>query len=158
VAAVRNDGQTDVSLVVVGQRQWGAADLDRQVARLGRESWVVTPGFVSDEALLALVNRAAVVAYPSLYEGFGLPVLEALACGAVVVAGNRTAVPEVAGDAALLVDPTSDDDLAAAILRALTDESLRRDLGIAGPARAAAFTWDRCADRTVEVYRRVGAG
>jgi glycosyltransferase involved in cell wall biosynthesis len=94
-----------------------------------------------------------VVAYVSLYEGFGLPVIEAMACGAVVVASSTTAVPEVAGDAAILVDPASDESVAGGIARALTDTDLRGSLTVAGPARAAAFTWDRCAQRTLDAYR-----
>ena len=96
----------------------------------------------------------AAVAYPSRYEGFGLPVLEALACGAVVVAADRTSIPEVAGDAAILVDPDSDDAMAAGLLRALTDEPLRACLAEAGPRQAAMFDWDRCAAATVVGYRR----
>ena len=90
-----------------------------------QNGWVRLIGYVPDAALVALVGSADAVAYPSRYEGFGLPVLEALACGAVVVAADRTSIPEVAGDAAILVDPDSDDALAAGLLRALTDEPLR---------------------------------
>jgi alpha-1,3-rhamnosyl/mannosyltransferase len=111
-------------------------------------------GYVPDDALVALIGRAGAVAYPSRYEGFGLPVLEALACGAVVVAADRTSIPEVAGDAAILVDPGSDDAMADGLLRALIDGTLRAGLAEAGPTRAAMFDWDRCAAATVVGYRR----
>ena len=110
-------------------------------------------GYVDDARLLALYCAADVVAYVSLYEGFGLPVIEALACGAVVVASSTTAIPEVAGDAAFLVDPASDESVADGISRAATDAELRASLTLAGPARAATYTWERCAERTLEAYR-----
>ena len=114
----------------------------------------VVVGYVPEAALVALVGTATAVAYPSRYEGFGLPVLEAMACGAVVVAAHRTSIPEVAGHAAVLVDPDSDDALAAGLITALTDSDLRTRLAEAGPGLAATFDWDRCAAATVEGYRR----
>ena len=105
VAAVRSSGEADVGLVLAGPSGTGAAAIRAEVARLGADDWVRAVGYVPDAALVALVGRASAVAYPSRYEGFGLPVLEALACGAVVVAADRTSIPEVAGDAAILVDP-----------------------------------------------------
>jgi glycosyltransferase involved in cell wall biosynthesis len=89
---------------------------------------------------------------PSLYEGFGLPVLEALACGAAVLTANVSSLPEVTGDAALLVDPTDTSAIAAGLARLLTDDATRRDLQRRGPAHAARFTWERCARETLAVY------
>ena len=105
-------------------------------------------------ALRALYSTAEVVAYPSRYEGFGLPVLEALACGAVVLAADATAIPEVAGDAAILVDPDSDEAVTAGLIAAVTDRELRARLRAAGRDRAHSYTWDGCAEKTVEAYRR----
>ncbi|MFL5679367.1 MAG: glycosyltransferase family 4 protein [Chloroflexota bacterium] len=153
VAAARAAGGRDVELVVAGKRR-RADDVDAEVRRTDG-GWVHFLGYVPDAAVVALMNRAAVVAYPSLYEGFGLPVLEAMACGAVVVAGNRTSIPEVAGDAAVLVDPTSDDDLAAGLLAALDDAGVRGRLAAAGLKRAAEFTWARCAELTAAAYLQV---
>ena len=102
-------------------------------------------GFVSDEALHALYTAATVVWYPSRYEGFGLPVVEAMACGASVVASNSSSIPEIAGDAGILVDPASPTAHAEAIGDLLTDGRARQQLAVAGRARAARFTWDSCA-------------
>ena len=154
VAAVRASGEPDVGLVLAGPSGTGAAAIRAEVARLRAESWVRLTGYVPNDALVALVGAATAVAHPSRYEGFGLPALEALACGAVVVAADRTSIPEVAGDAAILVDPESDDALAAGLLAALTDRDLRACLAEAGPRLAATFDWDRCAAATVEGYRR----
>ncbi|HEY0443056.1 MAG TPA: glycosyltransferase family 1 protein [Candidatus Limnocylindrales bacterium] len=151
VRAIRAAGHPDVGLVLAGQRRGATDDVDAAVER-SPGGWVRFLGYVPDDAVVALVNRATVVAYPSIYEGFGLPVLEAMACGAVVVAGNRTSIPEVAGDAALLVDPMSDDDLAAGLAAALDDASLRDRLALAGPRRAAEFTWSRSAELAAAAY------
>jgi glycosyltransferase involved in cell wall biosynthesis len=153
VHRLRQAGHDDLALVLAGQRGWRGDDVDASIARVRGDAWVRELGFVPDTVLEALYNAASVVAYPSLYEGFGLPVAEALAVGCVVVASNTTSIPEVAGDAAILVDPLSDDDLAAGLDRALTDSALRTALAIAGPRQAAQFTWDSCADATVEAYR-----
>jgi glycosyltransferase involved in cell wall biosynthesis len=153
VAKVRRRASPDLGLVLAGQPGWRGDEVHRAIADAGGDGWVVLTGYVSDERLEALYNDAAVVAYPSLYEGFGLPVAEALAIGAVVVASNATSIPEVAGDAALLVDPRDDDAIADALERALSDEPLRARLRSAGPARAAQLTWQSCADATVTAYR-----
>jgi glycosyltransferase involved in cell wall biosynthesis len=153
IASARRSGAGDIHLVLAGQAGWQAGQVHQTVREVGGEGWVHTLGYVDDDRLLALYCAAEVVAYVSLYEGFGLPVIEALACGAVVVASSTTAIPEVAGDAAVLVDPASDEAVAEGIARAATDPELRAVLAIAGPARAAAFTWDRCAERTLDAYR-----
>jgi glycosyltransferase involved in cell wall biosynthesis len=157
VAAVRANGVPELQLVLVGQRQWGGSEVEAEIDRLNARGWVRTPGYLDDDVLVGLVNRARVVAYPSMYEGFGFPVLEALACGAVVLAGNRSSIPEVAGEAALLVDPLSDDAMAEGLLAAVADESVRGRLRHAGPPQAARFSWDRCAELTVAAYRLVVA-
>jgi glycosyltransferase involved in cell wall biosynthesis len=125
-----------------------AAPLGDSVRFLGR---------VDDADLPALHSGAALFAFPSLYEGFGLPVLEAMACGAPVVCGIRSSLPEVAGDAALLVDPTDTTAIAAAMRRVLEDEALRRSLSAKSLAQAATFSWQRTAAETLAVYREMTA-
>ncbi len=153
VARLRSAGADDIGLVIAGQPGWRADDVVEAVRGVRGEDWVTLTGYVADETLEALYNRATIVAYPSLYEGFGLPVAEALAIGAVVVASDSTSIPEVAGDAALLVESSDDDALAEGLIRAATDDALRARLQAAGPRRAAVLTWAACADATVAAYR-----
>ena len=103
--------------------------------------------------LPALRRDADAIAYPSLYEGFGLPVLEAIAAGVPTLSSSSSAIPEVAGDAALLVDPEDEDAIAAGLVRILTDTALRDDLTAKGPARAAMFSWAATARATLDAYR-----
>jgi glycosyltransferase involved in cell wall biosynthesis len=118
---------------------------------------ILLPGFVPDDLLPAIYTAADVLAFPSLYEGFGLPILEAMACGSPVVSSNTSCLPEVAEGAAVLVAPESAEELAVALEGALTDESLRADLRRAGRARAAQYTWRGAAEKLLNVYRRLGA-
>lgn len=119
---------------------------------------ILFPGFVADDLLPALYNLADLVVYPSHYEGFGLPVLEALACGAPVLTTRTTSLPEVGGSAAVYVDDSRDvEALAGAIERLLGDAELRARLRQAGPAQAAAFTWERTARQLLDVYTKVGS-
>jgi glycosyltransferase involved in cell wall biosynthesis len=107
---------------------------------------------VPEDQLVLLYNRAALFIYPSLYEGFGLPPLEAMACGCPVVASNVTAMPEVLGDAALLVDPTSTHALSEAMLQVLRRDELARDLRARGLRQVARYSWAKAAEQTREVY------
>jgi glycosyltransferase involved in cell wall biosynthesis len=104
--------------------------------------------------LVALYNAAAVLVYPSLYEGFGIPVLEAMACGCPVVTSNLSALPEVAGEAAILIDPHDVQAIAGAIQGVLGDPALADQLRQKGFAQARKFSWERCAQETITVYRR----
>jgi glycosyltransferase involved in cell wall biosynthesis len=147
-------GQPPVKLALAGGKGWDYDAIFAEVARLGLEQEVLFPGYVRDEDLAGWYRAAAVFVYPSLLEGFGLPVLEAMACGAPTVTSNLSSLPEVAGDAALLVDPTSVDALAGALLRLLADADLARELRGRGLAQAARFPWSRTAQETAAVYRR----
>jgi glycosyltransferase involved in cell wall biosynthesis len=111
----------------------------------------VRTGYVAERDKLALLSGATALAYPSRYEGFGFPVLEAFAAGVPVVTSTVSSLPEVAGDAAVLVDPEDTDAIAAGLAELLGDEDLRAVLSAAGVARAARFTWERTAQRTAEV-------
>lgn len=139
-------------LVIVGQRQWQDAAI-LQAARDDPDALLLT-GYVPATDLPLLYNAAQMFAYPSLYEGFGLPVVEAMACGTPVITSNVSCMPEIAGDAALLVDPYHEAEIAAALVRLASDSTYRSELGAAGLARARAFAWERTAQQTLEVYRR----
>jgi glycosyltransferase involved in cell wall biosynthesis len=139
-------------LAIAGAPGWMYEDVFRLVRTWGLTDRVSFLGHVPDADLPVLYSAAAAFAYPSLYEGFGLPPLEALACGAPVVCSNRPALPEVVGDAALLVDPTNPNALASALGRLLDDATLRAELRARGLARAARFTWTRTAAETLRVY------
>lgn len=146
--------QVPHSLVLAGPTGWGVRDLTAELAEPpGR---IVRTGGLSPDQLDALYRSADVFAYPSLYEGFGVPVLEAMLRGLPVVGSTTPAVAETAGDAALLVDPTDEEAIADGLRRILTDPALGNDLRAKGRERAAGFSWDRTAAETVRVYRSVG--
>jgi glycosyltransferase involved in cell wall biosynthesis len=147
--------QDEPKLVVAGGRGWGHTDWLETTHALGLRDHVHFTGFVDDDDLPDLYRGAALFVYPSLYEGFGLPVLEAMACGTPVITSNRSSLPEVAGDAALLVDPTQPQALAAAMTSMLRDGELRQVLRSKGLTRAREFTWDAVAQKTLAVYDAV---
>jgi glycosyltransferase involved in cell wall biosynthesis len=128
---------------------------DTAVDETGLQGRVVFTGFIPDEELDALLRRAFFLVYTSFYEGFGIPVLEAMQVGTPVITSTVTALPEVAGDAALLVDPYKVDDIAQAMSILLRDESLRRDLINKGIERAQSYSWDRTADMYLDLYREI---
>jgi len=139
-------------LVLVGPTGWKADAVGADPARHGIEDHVVRTGFVSHDELRALYGRASAFVYPSLYEGFGLPVLEAMACGAPVIASSTSAVSEVAGGAAAMIDPLDAGSIADAIEQVLGDGARRTDLRTRGLARAGEFSWADTALRTALVY------
>jgi glycosyltransferase involved in cell wall biosynthesis len=111
-------------------------------------------GYVEPEDMPVLYNLAGAYIYPSLYEGFGLPVLEAMQCGCPVVASKATSIPEVAGDAAVLVNPLDTTAIAQAIYRVLSDSKLREELVYAGLQQAKKFSWERCANTMLKIIRK----
>jgi len=141
------------TLVVAGQRAWRYEGEEPLARRLGLGDSVRFLGHVPQADLPALYGGASLFAFPSLYEGFGLPALEAMACGTPVVASNVSAVPEVVGEAALQVSPWDVGALAGAMERVLRDERLRDDLRERGLRRAAEFSWEKAARQTAKVYR-----
>ncbi len=142
-------------LLIGGASGWRLSNLAAIVERLGLEDAVVFLGFVEDRDLPALYARADFFVYPSLYEGFGMPILEAMASGTPVITSNCSSMPEVAGDAALLVDPRDPADIAAKMLALAGSAELREDLRLKGIANASRFTWRETAQRTLAVYREV---
>jgi glycosyltransferase involved in cell wall biosynthesis len=154
-ALLRTRGAPAVPLVIGGKPDYGIeAPFSRSRSAAGRDNvrWM---GLISDEDLPAFYSGAAAFVYPSLFEGFGLPVLEAMACGTPVVTSDRTALPELTGDAALLIDPVSIEALAEAMTRILTDHALADDLRRRGLERSRRFSWGETAKRTLAVYREV---
>jgi len=146
-----------VRLVLAGGKGWLYDDLFAKVEALGLDEEVVFPGYVMDDELPLWYNAATVFSYPSVYEGFGIPVLEAQACGTPVLTSNTSSLPEAAGDGALMVDPYDVEELAAGLDRLLTDEPLRHELRERGLAHARQFSWPHTARETACVYRRAMA-
>jgi glycosyltransferase involved in cell wall biosynthesis len=146
---------SDVRLVVAGQDGWGAEAFTAAIERAHHRDRVVRTGWIDDRARADLLAGAHVFAYPSKYEGFGLPPLEAMAAGTPVVATRAGALPEVLGDGARLVTPGDAGDLAAAIQLVLDDETERKRLVEAGRARVEHYSWDACAEGVVNLYRRL---
>ncbi len=147
----------DVVLLLAGQRGWGSDEVADGLARARHPQQIRALGYVPDAALPALIRTASVVAYPALEEGFGLPALETLACGAPLVTTSGTAMEEVAGEAALLVEPGNVDDLCSAIEAVLDgiDAAAARERRRLGLSVASAYTWDRTAEVHAGVYRKV---
>jgi glycosyltransferase involved in cell wall biosynthesis len=157
-AWARLDASTRLPLVVAGARGWKVDPIFEEVRALGIADQVRFTGYAAGDELALWYSAATLFVYPSLYEGFGLPLLEAMACGTPVVSSNASSLPEVAGDAALLIDPRDVDGLATAIDRLAHDPMLRTDLAKRGIERARQFSWMRTARETVEVYRLAFAG
>jgi glycosyltransferase involved in cell wall biosynthesis len=141
-------------LVIAGRPGWAYGDT---LQRIHAEPGVRYLGHVDEPTLAALYESASVLAYPSLYEGFGLPLLEAMAQGVPAVIGRSGALPELAGDSAIEVDPEDIDDIAAGLEKLLSDAELRKALGEKGKRRAAGFTWEKAAASTLDILRRIGA-
>jgi glycosyltransferase involved in cell wall biosynthesis len=143
----------DIQLVIVGPDGFRASSVQEAIVRRGLSGATRLVGHVPEGDLVALYNAAIGLVYPSVYEGFGLPVVEAMACAKPVIAANTSSIPEVAGDAAILVDPLDVAALRDAIERLVTDPSLATDLGVRALARAAQFSWRNSALKAVAAYR-----
>jgi glycosyltransferase involved in cell wall biosynthesis len=141
-------------LVIAGRPGWAYGDT---LQRIAAEPGVRYLGHVDEPTLAALYESASMLAFPSLYEGFGLPLLEAMAHGVPAVVGAVGALPELAGEAAIMVKPEDVDAIAGGLERLLSDAKLREKMGQEGKRRAATFTWDRAADQTLAILRRIGS-
>ena len=147
--------EPELVLVVAGSAGWGVDEFDESLAHAHHRNRVHRLGYVSDAQRRDLLAGAAALAYPSRYEGFGFPPLEAMAAGVPVVAARSGAIPEVVGDAALLVDPDDVDEIAAALLTVVRDADQRRALVTRGHAQLARFSWDRMSDELAGLYHRL---
>jgi len=142
-------------LVIVGMRGWGENLVSPSLRQMVADSEVRLTGFVPQKDLPYLYSGARVFVYPSLYEGFGLPPLEAMACGVPVIVSNRASLPEVVGNAGILVEPMDDVDIAEQMRAVIEDNLLHRQLSASGRQRSLLFSWRKCAIETLAVYRQV---
>lgn len=156
-AAARNEAHLPHRLVIGGSKGWLFDEIFATVQKLGLEDDVIFPGFVDDGDLPALFSAAEFFAYPSLYEGFGLPILEAQACGTPVLTGDNSCLPEAGGDGALYVNAESVESIAAGIVRLATDRAYRAALAEAGSRNAQKFTWERSAQQLMAAYTKAMA-
>ncbi len=145
----------DIRMLVIQRRRTLPKELRQILRRLRLDSRIQIRSSVGNEELVALYSRAEALVFPSLYEGFGLPVLEAMACGCPVLCSNVTSLPEVAGDAALFIEPEDDDTIATAMRRVIEDQTLRQSLSERGIQRAALFEWRKMVVETVVAYREI---
>lgn len=142
-------------LVLAGSMGYGSGDVVDAVEQSSRRADITMAGYVSDEQLETLYRRASIFAFPSLDEGFGIPILEAMSRGVPVLTSNQSALPEVAGDAALVVDPNEVEAITQGLNRLIKDEELRQTLSLAGIRRSSIFTWERSVAATWEVYEEL---
>ncbi|GAJ10535.1 unnamed protein product, partial [marine sediment metagenome] len=140
-------------LVMVGMKGWLCGEIEQKFRNQAGERGVMAIGYIPRSSLPAIYQGAASFVYPSIYEGLGLPPLEAMACGVPVAAARAGALPEVLGDAVLYFDPTNPQEMAAAIEATVTQEKMAKDLREKGRARAEKFTWEETAEKTMQVYR-----
>jgi glycosyltransferase involved in cell wall biosynthesis len=157
VAAFERTAPPPWRLVLAGGGGYGAEEVEARIRQSPAAERITWTGWIPDAEIERLYRRASVFAFPSLDEGFGIPVLEAMAHGVPVLSSTRGALPEVCGDAAVLVDPFREDDIAQALEALIRDQSLRARLVSAGRARAAEFSWQRTVDLTWSAYKELGA-
>ncbi|GBE08943.1 D-inositol 3-phosphate glycosyltransferase [bacterium BMS3Abin11] len=142
------------TLVSIGWSGWLNTEFHQEVRKLNMEKRIIYLGHVPDDELVLLYNCASLMVYPSLYEGFGLPILEAMACGCPVISSNTSSMPEVAGDAAILISPEDEKRLAHEIDRVMQDKELSQQLIESGYKRASEFSWDNTALRTMSIFKQ----
>lgn len=155
-ASLKKIWQSEHVLVVVGKRGWLETSLERRIEQLGLTGDVILTGYVPHEHLPSLYNAADAFVYPSVYEGFGLPPLEAMACGTPIITGNFSSLPEVVGEAGIMVDPHDADAFADAMMNVLSSRSLQGEMYSQGIEQAKKFSWDEMARQVSVIYREVG--
>jgi alpha-1,3-rhamnosyl/mannosyltransferase len=142
-------------LVVIGMKGWHSAEIERLISPLAQAGYLRQLGYVPREDLAVLMAGATALIYPSIYEGFGLPPLEAMACGTPVICSNVSTLPEVVGDAGILIDPSDEVGLRERMYALTEDKKLWADLSSRARERSLRFTWKNCAQRTIDVYKSV---
>lgn len=156
-AQFRQETKSETRLLLAGNRTGVTPAIGARMAELGIADAVIQPGYVPADLLTSLYSASRMFLLPSIWEGFGIPVVEAMACGAPVLTSNVTSLPEIAGDAAVIVDPHSTASMAEGLAKLDASESLRQTLVARGLERARLFTWENGARRTLETYERLGA-
>ncbi|RYU94916.1 glycosyltransferase family 4 protein [Emticicia agri] len=153
---IQQEKTEDLNLVLVGTKGWDFATIFDEIKAnpLLKEKIIVT-GFVADEDLAALYSAALAFVYPSLYEGFGLPPLEAMQCGTPVITSNKSSLPEVVGNAGILIDPTDENAISEAMLKLYTDKNLRLILGKKAIAQAQKFSWKKFTEQHIQIYQQI---
>jgi glycosyltransferase involved in cell wall biosynthesis len=156
---VKEGSIKDISLVLAGIRGWDFDDIFNEIAASPeiRERIIVT-GYVSDKDMAPLYSGAIMFVYPSFYEGFGLPPLEAMQCGVPVITSNTSSLPEVVGEAGMMVDPQDADELCQAMLKIYNSAEARQKMSLDSLAQAQKFSWKRCAEQTIDTYKAAKAG
>lgn len=147
----------DLSLVIAGKKSWGYPQCFSKVQELNLKEKIIFCDYTSDEDLIALYNFAEVFIYPSFYEGFGLPVLEAMSCSAAVICSENSSLPEIAGDAAILVNPNDTQEIKNAIKKVLSGPDVKNTMSEKSVRQAGKFSWKKTAQETIEVYKKLCA-
>lgn len=145
-------------LVLTGSAGWGDTGLAEEIQAQGLEDLVIITGYLNDQQLAPLYSGATAFLYPSVFEGFGLPVLEAMQCGCPVITSNSTSIPEVAGEACILVDPLDVESIASSMSMVHNNPRLRAELSSKGIIQASTFSWERCARIVADVYQKAARG
>jgi glycosyltransferase involved in cell wall biosynthesis len=153
----RERSSNDYQFVIVGKNYSNYSAPEEKIKVLSLERDVILTDYVSDETLKLYYQGAEALVFASLYEGFGIPILEAMSCGVLVITSNVSSMPEVAGDAAILVDPKNSDQISREMERVVTNSELKNDLVVKGLRRARQFSWKKTAERTLSIYEEIYA-
>jgi len=146
--------EKNMQLVLVGRNAWGTDEISNEIAKRSLENHIVRTGFISSQQLQCLYSTAEMFIFPSLYEGFGFPIVEAFSCGCPVISSNTSSIPEVAGDAALLIDPHDENQLKQAVVSLLENPARRNELCLKGTRQVTNFNWVDCASKFLEHLNR----
>ena len=157
IASLEKIDDENIKLVIVGKKGWMFENLYREISRRKLEKRIIFAGYVPDEELVYFYRNAEIFVYPSYYEGFGIPVLEAMKSGCPVITSNISSLPEVAGNAAILIDPNREEELTIAINLILIDKTVRENMIKKGFDNSAEFDWEKTAERSLEIFKNVVA-
>ncbi len=155
LSILKKNKELNQKLVVVGGSGWKSNDLHAAIDELDLQDSIIFPGYIGQDDLPAIYNACSLFLFPSLYEGFGIPLLEAMACGKTIISSNTSSMPEVVADAGILIDPLDEQKWAEQISKTLSDLSLIKELGQKSLKRASGFSWQKMAKETLQIYKKV---